>query len=182
MMPTIITLLLVLLVVFALYTVMTPRLLMAAIGLAVTSVILAIIMYAMGAVWAAVLELSVCAGLITVVFVSAISLTGPAIKEEEKMWARMKFKRFAPLPLILLVAAGLFAVWVRTEGTPIVITTAAIPAIAEVREVLWTTRQADLLGQILLMLTGVFGVVILFKGLGTTGVRSQYSKSSHKDT
>ncbi len=180
-MTILLTLLLVLLVVFALYTVMTPRLLMAAIGLAVTSAILAIIMYVMGAVWAAVLELSVCAGLITVVFVSTISLTGPATKEEEKIWSRMKFKRFAPLPLILLVAAGLGALWVQTKGTPIVITTAAVPAITEVREVLWTTRQADLLGQILIMLTGVFGIVILFKGLGTTGVRSQVSSSSHED-
>jgi hypothetical protein len=33
----------------------------------------------------------------------------------------------------------------------------------EVRTVLWTLRQLDLFGQILILLAGVFGVLVLFK-------------------
>jgi len=33
----------------------------------------------------------------------------------------------------------------------------------DVRNVIWKLRQTDMLGQIILILTGVFGVVVLFK-------------------
>ncbi len=72
---TLMTILLVLLVVAALWASMTTLLLRATIALALTSALLAVVMYSLGATLAAVLELSVCAGLISVVFVSVISLT-----------------------------------------------------------------------------------------------------------
>ena len=39
----------------------------------------------------------------------------------------------------------------------------------QVRQVLWQARRFDLLGQLLLIVTGVFGVVVLFKGWHTGG-------------
>ena len=51
------------------------NLLFAAIALAALSAILAIMFYQLNSPYAAVFELSVCAGLITALFVSAISLT-----------------------------------------------------------------------------------------------------------
>ena len=47
----------------------------AAICLALTSVSLAVILFILHAPWAALFELSVCAGLVTVIFASTISMT-----------------------------------------------------------------------------------------------------------
>ena len=63
------------LVVSATWTVMTARLLRSAVGLAITSAILTILMFQLASPLAAVFELSVCAGLISAIFISTISLT-----------------------------------------------------------------------------------------------------------
>ena len=60
---------------FAIMAVSFKKLLFAAISLAVLSVVLAIMFYRLNSPYAAVFELSVCAGLITALFVSVISLT-----------------------------------------------------------------------------------------------------------
>jgi NADH-quinone oxidoreductase subunit J len=156
--------LLVLMIAVALWTVMTSSLLKSAIGLAVTSAILAVIMYQLLAPWAAVLELSVCAGLITVVFVSAISLTAPATLEEERELARKKLLRFAPLPVLVIGAGLVLWLWLGKFGAP-PLALGGEAAGTDVRDVLWNTRQLDIAGQILIILTGIFGVVVLFKKL-----------------
>jgi len=62
-------------IVFAILAVSFNELLFAAISLAALSVALAIVFYRLDSPYAAVIELSVCAGLITALFVSVISLT-----------------------------------------------------------------------------------------------------------
>ena len=62
-------------IVAAVLAVRFNNLLFAAIALAALSAILAIMFYQLNSPYAAVFELSVCAGLITALFVSAISLT-----------------------------------------------------------------------------------------------------------
>ena len=62
-------------IVSAVLAVRFNNLLFAAIALAALSAILAIVFYWLNSPYAAVFELSVCAGLITALFVSAISLT-----------------------------------------------------------------------------------------------------------
>lgn len=62
-------------VVSAILAVSFRNLLFAAISLAALSAVLAIIFYQLNSPYAGVFELSVCAGLITVLFVSVISLT-----------------------------------------------------------------------------------------------------------
>ena len=62
-------------IVSAIMAVSFRELLFAAISLAALSVALAIIFYRLNSPYAAVIELSVCAGLITALFVSVISLT-----------------------------------------------------------------------------------------------------------
>jgi hypothetical protein len=37
---------------------------------------------------------------------------------------------------------------------------------ADVRNVLWNLRQLDVLGQVIMLLAGIFGVVILFREAG----------------
>ena len=74
----------VLLVIFSILAVELKDLLKSAISLAVASAILAIIFYQLNAPYAAMFELSVCAGLITVLFASTINLTKGSEEHEEE--------------------------------------------------------------------------------------------------
>jgi len=141
------------------WTVMTLNLLKSAIGLAITSVVLTLLLFLLDAPLAGVFELSVCAGLITVVFISAISLTKPLTGPEAQARDRSRIKRFIFLPILIAVAGWvLYALRLHLD-LPLP------PDIAEmdVRQALWNLRRLDLVGQILVILAGVFGVVILFK-------------------
>jgi len=162
-MDVVIILLLVGLVSSALACILIRNLLKACIALAAVSGILALIMFLLDAHLAAVFELSVCAGLVTVIFISAISMTKVHSKEEIAEQERLRRRRFVPLPVLLIVvlAGTLFVLWPRlTELIPL----ANPPAdLVSAPDLLWDKRQADLLGQIAIILVGVFGVLIFFK-------------------
>lgn len=150
-----------LLVAGGLFTVVVPSLLNAAIGLAFTSVILSIYIYQLNAPLAAVFELSVCAGLITVVFVSAISLTRRSSAAEEAEEGHRHFVRFLPVLVITVLAAVLLLLAdIQAVLPPAFQSFASLGA----REALWEVRRFDVTGQLLIILAGVFGVVLLFKG------------------
>lgn len=156
---TLMTILLILLVLASLWASMTTLLLRATIALALASAILAIVMYSLGATIAAVLELSVCAGLISVVFVSVISLTQRKPFKDYVARRMSRLSRFWPLPIVLL-GAGIALSFVHT---PVQIALPLPSAEGDVRLVMWNVRQLDLFGQILILLTGVIGVLVLFK-------------------
>ena len=152
-------LLLILLLVLALFTVATPRIIRAAIGLALVSAVLAIIMFKAGATLAAVFELSVCAGLILVIFFITINFTQRMIPDEVKIRRRNKLIRYGILPIILLMMLMIVMRWqpgFETVFAPMVV--------SDAREVLWDVRHTDMLGQIVILLAGAFSVVVLFKG------------------
>jgi NADH-quinone oxidoreductase subunit J len=150
------------LVATALWTVMTARLLRAAIGLAVASAVLATIMFRLDATLAAVFELSVCAGLIPAIFIAAIGLTRRLDAEAVAERRREKLKRFALLP-ILVAAVGL-ALWlVPMPANLLPLVAPAAGPTKDVREVLWAFRHVDLIGQMLVLAAGAFGVVVLVK-------------------
>lgn len=153
------TLLLVLLVLAALWASMATALLRATLGLALTSALLAVVMFAMGATLAAVLELSVCAGLISVVMVSVTSLTQPRSLKEAVAARKSRLRRLWPLPFAL-IAAGVALSFVHV---PVDIVVRLPAGDGDVRTVLWSMRQLDLFGQILILLAGVFGVLVLFR-------------------
>lgn len=142
-----------------LWTVMTRSLLKAALGLAVTSAIIAIILFRLNSPLAGVFELSVCAGLITAVFISAISLMKPLTHKETIELSGKRIKRYWFLPVILIIAAVIFS----KTAIPTSIKMLPVMDNLDVRSVLWNSRTLDLLGQIVLVLAGVFGTVILFK-------------------
>jgi NADH-quinone oxidoreductase subunit J len=146
------------LVVGALWTVQAS-IMRAAIGLAVVSVILTILMFQMGAPLAGVFELSVCAGLITVVFVSVVSMTASLDEEAEKARAPVRARRLRPA----IIAAACVGALLWVGGYALDATPAISTAAEDVREVLWGARSLDLLGQIIMIFVGVFGVVVLFK-------------------
>ncbi len=137
-------------------------LLKAAITLALTSALLSLVMFLMGATLAAVFELSVCAGLITVVFISSISMTRIHTSEELREKKKERRKRFLPL---IAVVVGLFAVMLAliwphmTELIPV----AAVTPTNTVQQVIWDKRTTDLVGQAAIILTGVFAVLVFFK-------------------
>jgi NADH-quinone oxidoreductase subunit J len=146
------------LVIAAIGAVVSIRLIRSVIGLAVASVLLTVMMFRLGSPLAAVFELSVCAGLIPAIFISTIGLTGRTAPEEMPGLRREKLKRYWLLP-VLLVIAGLALTRV---GIPV---KDEIPVNdgAKVRNVLWNERQVDLIGQVVVLLGGALGVVVLVK-------------------
>ena len=156
---TLITIVLVIMVLAALWSSLTTLLLRATIALALSSAMFSVFMYSLGATLAAVLELSVCAGLISVVFVSVISLTQRKPFKEVLKHRVNRRSRFWPLPLAVL-AVGVALAFVQV---PVQIALPLVGPDGDVRTLLWTTRQVDLFGQILILLAGVFGVLVLFK-------------------
>lgn len=147
------------LILAGLWTVMTRSLLRSALGLALTSIVLTVLMFRLDSPLAAVFELSVCSGLISVLFISTISLTEPMSRQETLKHMKARLARFWYLPLVL-IGAGTALSLVKM---PLDFTFAARETMHDVRQVLWQVRQLDLVGQIIILLSGVFGVTILFK-------------------
>jgi len=150
---------LVVMVIAALWTVLTRSLLKAAIGLALTSAIITIIMFRLNSPLAAVFELSVCTGLITAVFVSTISLTKPLTHRETITVSKNRLRRYWYLPVIVVLAGILLS----ASNIQMDFTFPPKATELDVRSVLWNIRQLDLFGQIVIILAGVFGVVTLFR-------------------
>jgi NADH-quinone oxidoreductase subunit J len=149
----------VMLVVTAIWTVMTARLLRSVIGLAITSVTLTMIMFRLDSPLAAVFELSVCAGLISAVFISSIGLTQRLTDEQLAIKRKLRLSKFWLLPLIVIMAGiALYQLHI-----PFINPSAITPVESDVRNIIWNSRHLDLIGQIVILLAGAFGVVILFK-------------------
>jgi uncharacterized MnhB-related membrane protein len=130
-----------------------PRLLLAALWLAGASALTALLMYRLGAPEVAVIELSVGAGLVTVLFVFAINIAG----EEPPVALRS----LVPKPLAalgVLCAVGLAA----TMVLPTLRTPAAPGQAFTFATVLWEQRGLDAVLQIVLIIGGVLAVLGLF--------------------
>lgn len=155
------------LVTAALLSVLIRNLLKAAITLAAASALLAVVMFLLGTWIAAVIELSVCAGMITVVFISAISLTKPLTDEEILIEAKERRGRYIFLPFILIAVLIVLIIlranhlmnfnFIESANSP------AVPDFTTQTSVIWNNRALDVLGQVIVLLSGVFGVVVLFK-------------------
>ena len=128
-------------------------------GLALTSVILTVLMFRLDSPLAAVFELSVCTGLISVLFFSTISLTHSLTREEVLKHMKDRLVRFWYLPVIIIVVGIVLSL----SHFKVNLVLPAPETEKDVRLVLWNLRQLDIIGQVIILLTGVFGVVILFK-------------------
>jgi NADH-quinone oxidoreductase subunit J len=143
----------------AVWTTMASRLLRSAVGLATTSAILSILIFRLGSPIAAVMELSVCAGLIFAIFISSISLTRRIDVEQLAVRKKERLRKYGLLPVIvILTGAALSLIHFKMNFT-----LPAQPVENNVNIVLWNLRHLDMLGQIVILLAGAFGVVILFK-------------------
>jgi uncharacterized MnhB-related membrane protein len=123
------------------------RLLTAALWLAVSSALLAALFYILGAPEIGVVELSVGAGLVTVLLVFAISVAG---NEPQDM------RQLLPRPVswgLVLLALALLA-WKMLPAIGIAKTAAQTVSFTEM---LWQQRGLDVLAQIVLIFAGVLG-------------------------
>ena len=141
------------------WTVMTVRLVRSVVGLALTSAILAVIMYRLNSPLAAVFELSVCSGLISVIFITTVSFTQRISKERFFIRRRERLLRFLYLPFIIIVVGLLLVKYLKIPQFSL----PEASQVTDVRLVLWHMRHLDLLGQVIILIAGVFGVVIFFK-------------------
>lgn len=143
-------LLIVLLLAFAVQALRAKALITSALWLAAVSAMTSILLFLYGAHSVAVIELSVGAGLVTVLFVFAINIAGDDAIEA---------KPVPPLPWIVSLA-GLFVfllgwfVWPSAGVTPAT-STAGQP----LSEVLWQARGLDLMVQVALIYSGVLGLL-----------------------
>ena len=128
--------------------ILANRMLIAALWLAGLSALVAITIYVLGAPQVAVVELSVGAGLVTVLFVFAISVAG-----DEPMKMSMVIPGTLAWSLILLVVVLLGWTFLTTSGN------AAPTAEQSFTNVFWQQRQLDILVQIVLIFVGVLGVL-----------------------
>ena len=163
-MDTITIVCLALMVIFGVTAAMMHSGIKAAIALGITSIFLSIILFIMNCPIAALFEISVCSGLITVIFISTASMTERGNKTETEAGDKDYKKRFVALPFILIIAGITLATVVILTGFDLSSVENELPAAQEsFKEVFWNTRQVDILGQIIVVLAGAFAVVALIK-------------------
>ncbi len=135
-------------VVGAFQAIRAPRLITAALWLAAVSMQLAVMLFLLGAPDVAVIELSVGAGLVTVLFVFAISVAGELTEDLPTIVPR---PLAASLILFVIIFLTLFLL-----PTP---TPAPITAEADFATVMWEQRAVDVWLQIALIFAGVLGML-----------------------
>jgi NADH-quinone oxidoreductase subunit J len=122
----------------------------------VASLLLGIIFFRMNASYAGVFEISVVAGLITVLFILTIALTNTGEEVRESRLANVIFPLFFVVFVVIdaLVMKGLLQ---KIPALP------SGPEAGTFGDVLWKGRTLDLIGQIAVILAGVFSVLALFR-------------------
>ncbi|MBU2573302.1 MAG: hypothetical protein KKH28_04415 [Elusimicrobia bacterium] len=169
----------------AVAAVMARSLLLSVLMLALVSVGASLILFNFQAPWAAVFELSVCAGLITALFIGAVTLVNPVrdkapqapdgsherpisngVKREDPADGESRM-RFYAMPLVMAIAAiaaWFYAVpffeslesWARFSSRS-----------STLGSIIWDLRRFDLLGQLSLLAAGVFALSSIFPGRKT---------------
>ena len=150
------TALLIGLVVFSVLAILLKDLLRSAISLALASLVLGIIFFRMGAPYAGVFEISVVAGLVTVLFILTIALTKSGDEVRESRLANVVF----PLVFVAFLAIDALVMKGLIGKVPALASSAEAGTFGEV---LWKGRTLDLVGQIAVILAGVFAVLALFR-------------------
>ncbi|HBF39943.1 MAG TPA: hypothetical protein DDW50_21890 [Firmicutes bacterium] len=136
-------------------------LLRSVIALLVCSVGLTLLLFNLNAPLAGVFELSVCSGLISVLFINIISLTQPLSGDEEVSKVKNHYQRFLALPF-LIIFIGII-LWFNQDSLFGTLVIQKVSENATVGEILWRTRGLDLIGQVIILLVGVYGIVTLFR-------------------
>ncbi len=141
--------LIVILLIFAIQSLRARSLITSALWLAGVSALSAVLFFLYGAKLVAVIELSVGAGLVTVLFVFAINIAGDEAIEAKPV---PPLTLVLPLAVLFVVLLGWF-VWPSSA--------AVAPAIGEppLAFLLWQVRGMDLMVQVVLIFSGVLGLL-----------------------
>ena len=131
----------------AIQAIRSERLLVSALWLAGCSALLGLSIALLGAPEVGVIELSVGAGLVTVIFVFAISIAG-----EEPA----SYRSVVPRPLAW-VLIGVFLFLLVSLAVPRVIAPALSPQSLSIVRAIWEVRALDTLLQVTLIFCGVLG-------------------------
>lgn len=133
----------------AIQAIRSKRLIVAALWLAGTSALTALLLYLLGAPDIAVVELSVGAGLVTVLFVFAINIAG-----EENLPSVPAIPRW--LTWLFVGITVILVGWFAWQGLP---DRLAIVSEGNFNLTLWQDRRIDLLLQIVLLFCGSLSVL-----------------------
>ncbi|HEX6303322.1 MAG TPA: NADH-quinone oxidoreductase subunit J [Anaerolineales bacterium] len=133
---------------FALQAVRAKRLITSSIWLAGVSALLAILFYLMDAPQVAVIELSVGAGLVTVLFAFAISVAGEELLDDSPT-----FPQVLSIGLVVAAVALIAGLSLPLPANP---ASGSQPALSEV---VWQQRGLDVLVQVVLIFAGVLGLL-----------------------
>jgi uncharacterized MnhB-related membrane protein len=147
--PLVIFALLALVVAFALGAIRARRVLSSAVWLAGASALLAVVFFLYGARRVAVIELSVGAGLVTVLFVFAISISG----EQTNSGAILPVPFTIGVVLLFSILLGWFALPISPIIGGVQVTDTALS------DVLWGQRGLDVLVQVVLIFAGALGLL-----------------------
>lgn len=147
------------LVCFSVLAVIFHNLLKSAICLGVASIFLAMLFFQMGASYAGVFEISVVAGLITVLFITTIVLTKREGGVKERKLTNIFFLLFFVIFIVidLIIMQGFIG---KLSTMPVDL---GIVDKTKFSKVLWSYRTLDLVGQICAIFAGVFSVLALFR-------------------
>jgi NADH:ubiquinone oxidoreductase subunit 6 (subunit J) len=132
----------------AVMAVRTQKLLISALWLAGASALVALWMYILGAYQIAVIELSVGAGLVTVLFVFAINIAGEGVAQ-----ARELLPRWVSWGLVI-VSLALLAFMALSSALP-----AGSPVDLKFSTAFWENRAADVMLQIVIIFAGALGIL-----------------------
>lgn len=131
----------------------TKSLLASALWLAATSGLVSLLMYLLGSSGIAVVELSVGAGLVTVLFVFVISMTG-----SDDVAGKPLFPQWLAVLLVFCSFGTLGFIWITNGFSGVVLHTEPADILADT---IWVDRQLDLYIQAALIITGVLGLMML---------------------
>jgi len=135
-------------------------LLYAVISLGTLSVFTSILFYILGSPFASIMELSIGAGLITILFMATISLV------EQPRVGHAKYSGRSSISFFALAAVVATTIWVAlslAEGVP---GPAAAASAAALPEVLWGIRLLDVMGLSVVIFTASIGIGVLFRTEG----------------
>jgi len=147
----------------AMVAVLSPRLIAAALWLAGTSACLALSLYLLDAQYAAVIELSVGAGLVAVLFVLALTTVG-----DQGVRARANVPRWLAAALVVL-CIGVFG-WMLQPNLEVSSTRSLEPL--SFAQAFWQERALDVIGQLGLLFVAALGVRVLLGPVAATPAES----------
>jgi uncharacterized MnhB-related membrane protein len=133
----------------AVMVIRVQRLLVSALWLAGTSALVALLIYLLGAPEIAVIELSVGAGLVTVLFVFAINIAGEENRAVQPMIPK-------PLAYGSVILAVIIAGWLCLPSFTVYLPASPLLALGSS---LWGDRAVDTVLQVVLIFAGVLGVL-----------------------